>query len=407
MNWAIRDEYFEKVYGKSYKPKNMKNNDTKTTEATTEGELIIPPDKANAYVEINPLGTADRIRLSANLVRQMIATKTRTGKEPDDNQCIKFIMLCKAKHLNPFEGDAFMLGYDTQDGPQWSQITAHQVFLKRAEANQKFNGMESGVIIKLPEGSTLEREGDLVDDDEKLIGGWAKVYRKDREKPFYRRLKLSTFSTGRSRWLKDPAGMICKCAEADSLRTAFPTHLGGLYVEEEVREIDVTPVTPKRLEIKRAKVPELRPGEINTGMTKIGDAAYPTDKPETQQMVLEPEPGGKIRAVATESAPEVVEGETVHEAPPTEKKTAEPPPLRKKGTRSAKKPEPESTGLAPFATEMLGRLKIGNKTPEDLMRIAVENEWCLTDETWPLPEEKLQRFLVEDNWATIVELLGG
>src|SRR5882672_1888038 len=133
----------------------------------TEGELTVVPTKENASVEIIPFGTTDRIRLSAAIVRQMIATRTRTGKEPDDNQCIKFIMLCKARHLNPFEGDAFMLGYDTQSGPQWSLITAHQVFLKRAEASKGFNGMESGVIVEGPEGGFLEREGDLTYDKEK------------------------------------------------------------------------------------------------------------------------------------------------------------------------------------------------------------------------------------------------
>ena len=32
----------------------------------------------------------------------------------------------------------------------------------------------------------------------------------------------------------DPAGMIVKCAEADALRSAFPTMLGGCYTEEEM-----------------------------------------------------------------------------------------------------------------------------------------------------------------------------
>jgi len=375
----------------------MKNNNESRTAAapeTTEGEAITIPDKATASVEIIPFGTTDRIRLSAAIVRQMIATRTRTGKEPDDNQCIKFIMLCKARHLNPFEGDAFMLGYDTQAGPQWSLITAHQVFLKRAEASKGFTGLESGVIIKGEQGGIMEREGDLVYDEERLMGGWAKVYRKDREKPFYKRLKLATFNTGVSRWVKDPAGMIVKCAEADALRTAFPTHLGGLYVEEEIRPIDVT---PSRLEIKRAKVPvpEL------TDITKLGSqGAMPGEQ------LPEKTSGDAMRSALDkrETTAEATQELLPTPDEPEQKKTAEPLTPKKKGTRSAKK-EPESPGLLPFATEMLGRLKLGNKTPEHLLRVAVANEWCTPDETWPLPEEKLERFLNEDNWLTIMEEL--
>src|SRR6266478_1831753 len=153
----------------------------------------IPSDEKGS-IEIIPFGTDERIKLNVAIVQKMVAVRTRTGKLPDTDQCIKFIMLCQARHLNPFEGDAFMLGYDTQSGPQFSLITAHQVFLKRAEASKGFNGMESGVIVKTSEDGIVEREGDLTYDEEKLLGGWAKVYRKDREKPFYRRLKLATFN---------------------------------------------------------------------------------------------------------------------------------------------------------------------------------------------------------------------
>src|SRR6266478_6257918 len=149
----------------------------------------IPSDEKGS-IEIIPFGTDERIKLNVAIVQKMVAVRTRTGKLPDTNQCIKFMMLCRARHLNPFEGDAFMLGYDTQAGPQFSLITAHQVFLKRAEASQGFDGMESGVILRLPEGGIIERQGDLVYDGEQLVGGWSKVYRKDRKIPFYRRLKL-------------------------------------------------------------------------------------------------------------------------------------------------------------------------------------------------------------------------
>src|SRR5438477_8449913 len=183
--------------------------ETPMKETESELQIITVPSDEKGIVEIVPLGTDERIKLSISIVRKLIAVPTRAGKLPDDNQCIKFMMLCRARHLNPFEQDAFFLGYDSQAGPQFSLITAHQVFLKRAEASKGFKGMQSGVIVEATKdfgqgiGQIMEREGDLTYDGEKLLGGWAKVFHKDREVPFYRRLKLATFNTGRSRWEKD------------------------------------------------------------------------------------------------------------------------------------------------------------------------------------------------------------
>src|SRR4030095_3629454 len=320
-------------------------------------EIVTVPQDEKGTIEIVPFGTDERIRLSAAIVRQQIAVPTRTGKQPDDKQCIKFMMLCRARHLNPWEGDAYMLGYDTQSGPQFSLTTAHQVFLKRAEASKGFNGMESGVIVERAIGADLsnivEREGDLVYDGERLIGGWAKVYRKDREKPFYRRLKLATFNTNRSRWEKDPAGVIVKCAEADALRSAFPTHLGGLFIDEELPPIDVGPV------IERAKIPKISAG--NGVQTTPPITQKESDKPDSPA-----------------------------ETPSPKKK----PLLKRKNSLSR-----QNT----LEKQMLERLKVGNRTPQDLLKVAIAYEWCSPDETWPLPEQKLELFLEPENFALLME----
>jgi hypothetical protein len=52
---------------------------------------------------------------------------------------------------------------------------------------------------------------------------------------------------------------------------------------------------------------------------------------------------------------------------------------------------------------MLERLKLGDRGPEDLLKVAVDCQWCEPDETWPLPEEKLELFLDPENWAVLME----
>lgn len=195
---------------------------------------ITKPTEDRSLTEFVPFGSEDRIKLSVNIVRSMIAVPTKSGKMPSDVECLKFVALCRARRLNPFEGDCFLLGYDGKDGrPSFSLITAHQAFLKRAELNPEFDGMKSGIIVRNEDGSLTDLESDFYTDEQQVVGGWATVYFKNRKQPMHRRLRLKRFQKSWGVWQDDPGGMICKCAEADALRSSFPTMLGGLYSREE------------------------------------------------------------------------------------------------------------------------------------------------------------------------------
>lgn len=184
-------------------------------------------------VEYVPLGCQDPIKLSAQYVLKYVASPTRSGKLPGERDAIKFVLLCRSKRLNPFEGDCYLVGYDSKDGPQFSLITAHQAYLKRAELHPEFDGMESGVVVD-EDGSIKDIEGDFHTDNQKVVGGWARVHFKTRKHPTYRRIRMSTFRKDYGQWNSNSAGMIVKCAEADALRSSFPTMLGGLYMKDEV-----------------------------------------------------------------------------------------------------------------------------------------------------------------------------
>lgn len=191
------------------------------------------PAKQELIITYVPLGEREEVNLTVPRVRQFLCVPTKSGKMPSDDQVIKFMMLCKAQSLNPWVNDAYLVGYDGKDGPQFSLITAHQSFLKRAEASPEFDGLESGVIVSVDDNIT-ERQGDLLLNGETLVGAWARVHRRDRKVPSYDSLNLATFNTGRSRWAADPAGMIVKCAEASALRKAFPSTLAAMYCKEEM-----------------------------------------------------------------------------------------------------------------------------------------------------------------------------
>jgi len=191
---------------------------------------------AERSVVYRPAGATEDMTLTMAYVRGFLTTPTKQGHKPTEADIIKFMMLCKESHLNPWQGDAYLIGYDSEDGPVFNLITAVQALLKRAELSPEFDGVESGVVV-LKDGQINERKGSILLSGERLLGGWARCFRKDRSVAFYQTVQFDVYNTGRARWHKDPSGMIVKCAKAAVLREAFPNSLAGLYVDEEMEGV--------------------------------------------------------------------------------------------------------------------------------------------------------------------------
>lgn len=209
---------------------------------TTENidRRVATTDKAEKPMEYIPFGGEQKIRLTVNIVKNQLCTPTKSGRRCSDSDAMKFMMMCQARGLNPWEADAFLVGYDSNENgvvvPKYSLITAHQALLKRAEIHPEYDGMESGIVIKTEDGKLEERQSCFVMDGEEILGGWARVFRKSK-RPSYSKLAVS------QRRPKYPsqfwegskaAEQIQKCSEADALRMAFPTKIGGLFLREEM-----------------------------------------------------------------------------------------------------------------------------------------------------------------------------
>lgn len=214
--------------------------------------------QAKNEVEFTPFGSDDKIKLSLAVIRNYIAVPTKEKDLPDDRNCMRFMMLCRSRRLNPFEGDAYMIGFRKggDDGNiEWSLITSQSAFMKRAELHPEFDGFESGIIIKDSEDRFIEREGDFAWPGDVVMGGWCAVHFKTRKFPVRKKVQLSTYKKNFGVWLTDPAGMICKVAEVHALRDAFPTSLGGMMLREEAMEIPAEVIATRE-----AKRPEFAQG---------------------------------------------------------------------------------------------------------------------------------------------------
>jgi phage recombination protein Bet len=358
------------------------NNETDTVK--TEDKTII---------EYAPLGTSlesnYRVKLSAAIVIKYLAEPTKTGKICTEKDAIKFMGMCHAKRLNPWEGDAYLLGYETRDGkPKWSLVTAHQSFLKRAEMNPEYDGMQSGVVVERG-GEILDVEGDLTLKDDKLLGGWARVHFKTRKHPMYKRLPTSSRRKQSHIWDDDTGGMICKCAEADALRASFPTMLGGLYLPEETpARGGIEIMEPKVLEEPKWADEPKKMIEKIVEQDKLIAAASEREEPSTTQ----PPAHGVVQEAAT--------------------KTKAPP--RKKATKLKAKPMEPATPFEsrppppperPNCEELRARLKAGGFTEGQFLMVANHSEWFGPGQKWETldwgDDDFLAVFLKDDEWPEV------
>lgn len=174
-----------------------------------------------------------------------------------DAECKIFLETCKQYRLNPFTKEAYLIHYDNNSEDTASTIVlGKSCYMQMAERNPNFDGFEAGVIVLTADGQLLNREGSIVYDGETggetLLGGWAKVYRKDRTRASYEEVKLSEYNTGKSLWAAKPSTMIRKVALVHALREAFPSTFGSLYDESEVRvdaESTAREVEPEELPV--------------------------------------------------------------------------------------------------------------------------------------------------------------
>lgn len=272
-------------------------------QTVTQNAPVPAPQRKPGVLEYTPFNSKVKIELTVKMVQDYLCKPTKSGAVCSDVDATRFIKLCEARGLNPWEGDAFLVGYDGQKGPEFSLITAHQAFLKRAEVHPEYDGMTSGVIVRDAAGDLVDREGDFFLEDDTLLGGWATVFFKGRSHPMTKRLSLSKFHKGNKFWNENAGGMICKCAEADALRSSFPNLLGGMYLRDEMN-FDQQVEGQSRVTVDGSIsdiMPNLKPNSPPVGKSQ------PT--PRQRQPKVEPTPEPEPTPEAEDLRPETLQPE--------------------------------------------------------------------------------------------------
>lgn len=178
-----------------------------------------------------------------NIIITFDDVKRHICPKATDQEVVVFLKMAQSLNLNPWAREVYLIKY--AEGEPASYVIAEESYLKAAEQCSEYDGHEAGIVVKDAAGGTTQLTGTLFVESDKaeLVGGWARVYRKDRKHPFYiavnfkecakytREGKLNRY------WGSMPATMIRKVALARALREAFPSRLGGMVTDAEYEEL--------------------------------------------------------------------------------------------------------------------------------------------------------------------------
>ena len=201
---------------------------------TTVKGILTKPEANNNKGEFSYLANGEEVKLSAAMVKKYLVSGDASAVT--DQEVMMFLTLCKYQHLNPFLREAYLIKYGNSPA---TIATGKDTFTKRAAKNPNYKGKEAGIIVINLNGQIEQREGTFALKDEQIVGGWARIFAKDREPELYTvsfdeyagRKKDGSLN---SQWASKPATMIRKVAVVQGLRECFPEDFEGLYSPEEM-----------------------------------------------------------------------------------------------------------------------------------------------------------------------------
>ena len=182
-----------------------------------------------------------KVELTPEVVRDYLVSGNK--ERVTMQEIVMFMNLCKYSGLNPWQKEAYCIKYGNEPA---TMVVGKEAFMKRAESHAAYDGYQAGIIVYNPEsGEITRRPGSFRLQGEEIVGGYAEVWRKDKQHSFVSEVSFEEYA-GRKKdgslnaqWAKKPATMIRNVALVQALREAFPATFSGMYSAEESGFVEV------------------------------------------------------------------------------------------------------------------------------------------------------------------------
>jgi phage recombination protein Bet len=191
---------------------------------------VRPDEKAVVYQAAD----GQEVRLSVDIVKKYLVQGDSSLVTLQE--FMYFLNICRARRLNPLTKDCYLIKYSADPA---AIVTSIDFFRKRARVQKDCVGWDKGVIVRTKDGHLRDSHG-LVDEGEKLVGGWFEAQPTGWNKPFRLEVNLAGYLKRTKEgkltrfWQEEnQPTMIAKVAEAQGLRTLWPDEFQAIFTAEE------------------------------------------------------------------------------------------------------------------------------------------------------------------------------
>lgn len=175
------------------------------------------------------------ISLSFQTVRDYLVQGDRALVTPQE--LMFFMGMCKSRGLNPFKKDCYLIKYGKDPA---AIVVSIDYFRARARAQKDCKGWKAGIVF-VKDGKLEKREGSIILEGEKLVGGWFEARPEGWTEPRFHSVNLKGYIKKTKEgnitrfWSEDnQPSQIMKVAESQGLRIVWPDEFQQLYSEEEI-----------------------------------------------------------------------------------------------------------------------------------------------------------------------------
>jgi len=155
----------------------------------------------------------EEIKLSPSIVKNYLVNGQ--SDKLTEQEIVYFMHLCKARKLNPFTKEVYLIKYGNNPA---TMVVSRDALEKRAIKHKEYNGKKVGIyVLRKSDGELIKRDSTIyLKDKEELIGAWCTVYRKDWENPVTVEVNLDEYiqtksdGTPNTNWSNRPITMITK-----------------------------------------------------------------------------------------------------------------------------------------------------------------------------------------------------
>jgi phage recombination protein Bet len=187
------------------------------------------------------LASDGAVQMSVNDVLQWVAPNAPPG------EALKFLVTCQTAGVNPLMGEAHLIDH----GGRWTTIVDKSGWLKKAQSHPAYAGHQAGIIVQQfdpatnARGAVSEVEGAFLPPGHVVIGGWAKIHRKDRPAvPMTMRVSIHEYKKESPTWKSITCTMIRKVALVQALRESGLISTGWYDPAEGPASFDVSQPPP-------------------------------------------------------------------------------------------------------------------------------------------------------------------